>query len=102
MLQIIDGKRYNTETAEHLAEARGGGGCSDFHHWEEELYRTPKGVYFLAGSGGPMTSWSRRTADNMTAGGEGIRVLTEAEAREWVERYANDEYERIFGAAEEA
>ena len=102
MKQVIAGKSYNTETATKLAEAGAGLGYSDFKHWYEILYRTKKGAYFLAGYGGPMTRWARPAQGGGTTGSEGIRVLTEQEAREWVERYDNDKYETIFGNAPEA
>jgi hypothetical protein len=102
MKQVIEGKTYNTETATCLAEASSNCSTRDYNFWKETLYRTKNGAYFIAGEGGPMSSWSRSTGQNEWSGGSGIRVLTEAEAREWVERYANDEYEEIFGAAEEA
>jgi hypothetical protein len=102
MKQVIDGRTYNTETAIFLADAQGGGqGRSDFRYWEESLYKTRKGAFFIDGSGGPLTHWSRKCG-NETSGGRGIRVLTEAEARVWVEEHANEKYEEIFGAAEEA
>ena len=102
MRRVIDGKVYDTETAQKLAEASSGLSTSDFHHWAETLYRTPKGAYFLSGGGGPMSRWSRSCGQNSWSGGTGIRVLSEPEAREWVERYDNTQYETIFGATEEA
>lgn len=101
MKRIIDGKAYNTKTAEELASA--GYGCaSDFNHWRETLYRTKNGAYFLAGVGGPRSQWAERAPDGGYGGGRGISVLSEAEAREWVEKYNNAAYEDIFGAAPEA
>jgi hypothetical protein len=41
--RIIDGKRYNTETAERVAYYNNGLGSGDFHVFEEYLYRTPRG-----------------------------------------------------------
>ena len=101
MKKVIEGKMYNTETATKLA-SYSKGNRSDFRFWSESLYRTKSGVYFLAGSGGPMSHWCRQTEQNQWTGGEGIKALTEAEAREWVEQYANSQYEEIFGAVQEA
>ena len=40
---------------------------------------------------------------NMTGGGSKISPITEAEAKEWREKYGDaDEYEAAFGPAEEA
>jgi hypothetical protein len=102
MKAIIDGKSYNMLTATKLGEAASGLGNSDFKHWYEELYRTKKGAYFLAGYGGPMTRWASACQGGGWSGSKGIRVLTEQEAREWVERYENGQYEAIFGAVPEA
>jgi hypothetical protein len=101
MKQIIDGKTYNTETAALLAEAESACNPSDFHYWREELYRTRRGAYFLAGEGGPMSSWSISIDQNSWSGGSGIRLLDEDAAREWTEHYSNEDYEDIFGLAEE-
>ncbi|MEW6365189.1 MAG: hypothetical protein AB1714_11205 [Acidobacteriota bacterium] len=102
MRRVIDGKVYDSQRAEQLAEASGGGASvRDFSHWDETLYRTQRGAYFIHGSGGPLTHWARHRG-NETSGGEGMRTLTEAQAREWVEKWANDRYESIFGATEEA
>jgi len=102
MKQIIEGKVYNTETAEELAGANAGLSTSDFGHWREALYRTKKGAYFIAGGGGPRTRWAVAARGGGTGGSAGIKAVSTDEAREWVEKYANDEYETIFGAAPEA
>lgn len=86
--QVIDGKRYNTETAELLGDRGNGLGLSDFHSWKEWLYRTSKGAYFLAGEGGALSSWSQSSGDGRCAG-DGIRPITESEAREWLEAEGN-------------
>ena len=101
MKRVIEGKTYNTESATELVTASSGLSRSDFHHWRETLYRTKSGAYFLSGQGGAMSSWRERCGD-MWGRGSGIRVLTEQEAREWVERHANEKYESIFGPAPEA
>lgn len=103
MKQIISGKMYNTETAELLGEYTNGLSYSDFHHFDEALYRTKKGAFFLAGHGGALTKYSQPCGDNGTCGGDGIFPLSEAEAREWMEQHASaEEYEAVFGPAEEA
>ena len=102
MKQVIEGKVYNTETADQLASATSGGSTSDFGYWRENFYRTKSGAYFIAGIGGPMSSWAEKCGQNSWTGGSGIRAITEAEAKEWVEKYSNDDYETIFGATEEA
>ena len=89
MKRIIDGKTYNTETAEFIAEWSNGLGYSDFRNCEESLYKTKKGAFFIAGEGGAMSRWSR-PCGKMTGGGDGIRVLTTDEALAWCENHEID------------
>ncbi len=103
MREIIGGKLYDTDKAELL----GCGGSkyprSDFRYYYEELYRTKKGQYFLAGTGGPMTHYCVNTGDGYT-GGEKIIPISEEQAKEWAELHLDaDEYINIFGdSVEEA
>jgi hypothetical protein len=97
MKAIIDGKRYDTETAECVASWSNGLGPRDFKHCDEGLYRTKAGSWFLRGSGGPLSSWSKPYGNNGSQGGEGIRPLGADEALEWLERHGeNDAIEEHF------
>lgn len=87
--RIINGKRYDTSTAKKVAEAWNGLGPSDFRNYSEELYRTPRGNWFLWGEGGPMTRYARPVGNNGYCGGSKLIPLTPEEAREWCEQ--NDE-----------
>lgn len=69
MKAIINGKIYNTETAVKLGNYEYGI-CGDLNHVYESLYRTKKNAYFLAGSGGVNTRYSRSCGDNTWCGGE--------------------------------
>jgi len=89
MKAIIDGKRYDTETAEGIGSySRGYRG--DFDRIEETLYKTKSGAFFLAGSGGPRSKYARNPRQNELTGGEGISVLNETQAREWCEQHRID------------
>lgn len=88
MKAIINGKRYDTETATQVGHTIGSHGnvpVDDFHYWEEALYRTQKAAYFTAGRGGARSKYAESAGQNAWQGGEGITPLTEAEAREWLE-----------------
>jgi hypothetical protein len=84
MKTIIDGLRYDTETATLIAEWGNSLPVSDFRHAEEDLYQTPKGNYFLHGRGGAMSRWSEPAGD-MHGPGESIKPLSYTEAAEWCE-----------------
>ncbi len=101
MRQIINGKLYNTKTAERCGiDSYSSDGY--FSHWSEELYRKKTGEYFLYGEGGPNSRYSRSCGQNAWCGGEKIIPMTEAEARDWAERHLTaDEYIEIFGEPEE-
>jgi hypothetical protein len=92
-VQIIDGKRYNVQTATEIASYWNGLGASDFHNVSETLYRTPKGAYFLIGSGGALSKYAQSCGNNSTSGGTRWSVLTDDEAFEWLE--AHKETERL-------
>ncbi len=101
MKKIINGKRYDTDTAKMVGEASYSN-CSDFHYWSEELYRKKTGEYFLFGEGGPMSKYSQSVGENEWTGGHKIVPLTLKEAQRWAEKHlSGDEYEALFGKAEE-
>lgn len=92
MLKIIDGKRYNTETATEVASRQHGFG-GDFDRFNESLYRTPKGAWFVAGSGGPNSPYAQAVDINSRTGGEGLRPLSDEQAMAWLEN--NDETDAL-------
>ena len=101
MRKIINGKAYDTDTAERIVNWDNGYYTNDFHYCSETLYRKRTGEFFIHGGGGALSSWSESVGQNTWQGGTGIRPLTLAEAKEWVEARANDQYEEVFGPVEE-
>jgi hypothetical protein len=97
MKQIIEGFRYDTEKAIEVGEASVGY-AGDFSAWEATLYKSPRaGRFFLAGSGGPMTAWSRKVDSNSWTGGKGIIPLTNEDALAWAEEHLDaDDVEEHF------
>jgi hypothetical protein len=89
MKRVIEGKTYNTDTATLIGEASYGN-HGDFHAWEEALYRTAKGAFFLVGSGGARTRWREQVSQNTWSGGEGMEAMIPPEALEWCERHGVD------------
>jgi len=78
MKKIINGKRYDTETAEMVADDSYSN-YGDLGYWSEELYHTKKGNWFLVGEGG-----------DETRGGSVIIPFTKKEALAWLEAHTSD------------
>ena len=101
MKSIINGKKYDTSTAELIGEGDNSLSCNDFKYCNEQLYRKRTGEFFLYGEGGPASEYAKRCPDGWGYGEE-IIPYTEAEAREWCENHLDaDKYEAVFGPVEE-
>ena len=83
---IINGKRYDTETASLISSWANQYGYSDFQWCEESLYGTFSNNWFLVGSGGPMSKYAVPVGNNGSGGSnDNIASLTIEEARQWLE-----------------
>jgi len=80
--QIIDGKVYNTDTAQMLFDWDNSYYMNDFNYLFEKLFRTRKGTYFLYCHGGALTYCRTRVGNGSTAG-KLIRVLSKEDAFLW-------------------
>ena len=97
MKKIINGKRYNTETAKQLATYDNGYPMGDLNYVSEDLYRTKSGMFFIHAAGGANTIYNTMVED-WFCGGEKIIPLDESGARAWAEQHITAEkYEEIFG-----
>lgn len=102
MKKIINGKKYDTETAKELACWGNAGSWSDFSHFAETLYQKRTGEFFLYGEGGPASRYAEQVEQNSWSGGEQIIPLDYKAAQEWAEEHlSGDAYEDIFGEVEE-
>lgn len=106
MKKIINGKKYDTETATRIGEWRSNYICGDFSYCSEELYQKKTGECFLYVVAPPRSRSVRLiSTDPYTCsyiGGKGIKPLTVDEAKEWVENHLDaDTYESVFGECEE-
>ncbi len=98
MKKYINGKKYDTETAQEVGCWSNNLGRRDFKWCDETLYRKKTGEFFLHGEGGALSRYSEPGNGNMRGPGSAIRPLTFDEAREWAEeKLTGDEYEAIFG-----
>ena len=101
MKKIINGKMYNTETAQEIACYCNDLSKGDFRYYDEMLYRKKTGEFFLSGEGGPMSKYSR-PCGNMTGAGSGIIPISIDEAKSWIEQYSGTAvYIEVFGEPEE-
>lgn len=101
MKRIINGKKYDTETAVYICGYEYGT-KRDFYHIEESLYRKKNGEFFMYGYGGPGTKYKVYSGTNSFGGSEKIEPFTESEAKEFIEKYGDVEiYEKLFGEVEE-
>ena len=89
MKQIINGKVFNTETAERIDADGNGLSASDFGYLWEALYMTKNGAFFLHRDGGAASSCSRSSGGGR-CGDSRLESLTKAEALEWCERARTD------------
>ncbi len=96
MVKIINGKKYNSDTARIIAYVNNIDGfrilqCNDAKFFEKTLYKKRTGEYFIC------------TEGNNYSGVEiGIEPVSEEEAKKWSEKYLDaDEYELIWGEVEE-
>jgi hypothetical protein len=96
MKKVIEGKLYNTETAERIATWSNHYFQNDFHFMEETLYRTRKGNWFVYGEGGALSVYAQ-PCGNGSCGGADIRCLSRDDAATWLEEHdCVDELERYF------
>lgn len=101
MKKIINGKKYDTDTAKEIGYWNNGLLYSDFCYIEETLYKKKTGEFFLYGIGGVMTKYAVNNGNNSMSG-KAIIPLTEDEAKKWAEDHLTvGEYEEVFGEVEE-
>lgn len=97
MKRIIDGKRYNTETAAKIAEWNNNRFGGDFGRLAETLYVTPKDNWFIQYDGGASTVYAVSCGQNSRCGSSGIKPVTKTEALKWLEaHHKTDAIEEYF------
>ena len=102
MKKIINGKKYDTETAKLVGSWSNNRSYRDFNYCEEHLYKKRTGEFFLYGKGGPMSKYSVSCGQNSWSGGNKIIPMTDDKAKAWAKMHLDaDEYEDIFGEVEE-
>ncbi len=89
MTSIIDGKRYDTETATKVADWDSGN-TGDLSYTAEALYRAKNGGWFLDGEGGPQSRYAKSDGDSMGYGSS-LVPLTPEKAYAWVQQHGETE-----------
>lgn len=87
MKKVVDGKVYNTETAELVHEWSNGRYGNDFRYRGKDLYRTKKGNWFLLHEGGPMTDMAKSCGDNSFCGSRDIEPISEKDVIGFLESH---------------
>lgn len=101
MKKVINGKRYNTESARYIGEYNAPYATNDFNWYCETLYLKQTGEFFLHGEGNALTRYAEQYIDGVGYG-EKLMPLTDDEARKWVEENLEvDVYDELFGEGEE-
>lgn len=101
MKKIINGKKYDTETAREIGTHSAPYSTSDFSYFYETLYRKRTGEFFLFGVGNAMSRYAAPCDGGWGRGMEICPLQYEA-ARKWAEENLSaDEYEAAFGEVTE-
>ncbi len=88
MIKIVNGKKYDTEKSERIGHYSNGDNSTNFCWYEEELYITKKGNYFLYGDGNASSYYSESDG-NSSWGIRTIIPMTREEAFEWCQETEN-------------
>lgn len=86
LCRVVDGKRYDTDTARHLCHIRCTETGGDFGWENTDLYVTKKGTYFLAGEGNASSRWGQRAIGGGSIPGVGVKPIAADEARHMLEQ----------------
>lgn len=90
MIRVIDGKRYNTETAELVYEHWNGVPRNDFKFRSKDLYRTKNGAWFIHHNGGALTDMAVSLGSGGRGGSQSIEVVDDDDAYGFLEAHSYD------------
>jgi hypothetical protein len=103
MKKIIDGRVYNTSTADFICDVSGRGGSvsrDDFYYERTGLFRTKKGTWFISGEGEGASRWRRFQFGGFSRG-EGLETVTDEQAKQLIEEYSDaGVFEKYFETEE--
>lgn len=91
MKKRINGKIYDTDTADRIASWDNGRNGTDFDYVWKVLYQKRDGEFFLYAEGGPRTIYSKLVRDGWVSGAEVIEPMTVDEAKSFAKGLISDE-----------
>lgn len=86
MRAVIDGQSYDTDLAREVARATSGRGTTDLRFFDEAMFLTANGAWFLAGRGNALTKYARRTGGCLDSG-ERVIPLSSGDVYSWLTFY---------------
>lgn len=102
MKKIINGRKYDTDTASEVGSWWNEYPVNDFQYETETLYRKRNGEFFVFGEGGAMSKYAEARGGSGWSGGSAIVPLSYDKARQWAEEHLDaDDYEAAFGEVSE-
>lgn len=90
MIKVIDGKRYNTDTAQLVYEYDNGRLTSDFSYRSKGLYRTKNGAWFIHHFGGAMTDMAVPVGNNGMGASADIEPVDDDDAFGFLQAHSNE------------
>ena len=98
MKKILNAVIYDTGTANKITSVRHK--HNNYSNWfQEELYTTVNGRWFIAGEGGSHSHYAIDDGDGNIIGGSDLSPLTIPAAMDWLEKHRKyDILEEYFGA----
>lgn len=99
--QIINGKKYDTDTAKFIENSTSHQ-PTDFRYFTETLFQKKTGEFFIFGQGGALSKYAVPGETGGWQFGAAFTPLTENNAKTWVEEHSDvDLYEELFGEVSE-
>jgi hypothetical protein len=86
---VIEGKKYDTATATRICKLPSTKDQGSFAWHDTALYRSPKGAYFLAGTGEARSMWAKHDGGD-SGPGTGMQLVTTDDARGYAEEAGLD------------
>jgi len=90
MIKIINGRRYNTDTATSVFFRDNGHFVADFSHRSKQLFRTKNGVWFIHHQGGAMSDMAQYYGKNL-GGSESIEPIDDEDAFGFLQSHSDDD-----------